>query len=90
MVVFRQRQRQQGGRAGRAALVHRLRVRLLAQGLPQATHQREEAIYIYKYVNEEWGCSKPDCGDEVCHPSRLVPRRGETRTIEVRFGTLNV
>ncbi|GBP40274.1 hypothetical protein EVAR_83964_1 [Eumeta japonica] len=33
---------------------------------------------------------KLDYGNEVCHPLRLAPRMGETRTGEVRFGTLNV
>ncbi|GBP05429.1 Retrovirus-related Pol polyprotein from transposon opus [Eumeta japonica] len=32
---------------------------------------------------------KLDCGDEVRHPSRLVFRKDETWTREVRFGTLN-
>ncbi|GBP38981.1 hypothetical protein EVAR_95601_1 [Eumeta japonica] len=34
--------------------------------------------------------SKLECGDKVRHPSHLVPRNIETRTEEVRFGTLNV
>ncbi|GBP00228.1 hypothetical protein EVAR_851_1 [Eumeta japonica] len=35
------------------------------------------------------GSSRLDCGNEVRHPSLQVPR-SETRTREVRFGTLNV
>ncbi|GBP20371.1 hypothetical protein EVAR_14620_1 [Eumeta japonica] len=34
--------------------------------------------------------SRLDYDDEVCHPLRLVPRRGKTRTRKVRFGVLNV
>ncbi|GBP83289.1 hypothetical protein EVAR_66025_1 [Eumeta japonica] len=33
----------------------------------------------------EIGSFRLDCGDEVRQPSRLVPRRGETRTGDVRF-----
>ncbi|GBP47521.1 hypothetical protein EVAR_30610_1 [Eumeta japonica] len=36
------------------------------------------------------GSSRLDYGDEVRHQSRIVPRRGETRTGKVRFGTLIV
>ncbi|GBP47971.1 hypothetical protein EVAR_40395_1 [Eumeta japonica] len=36
------------------------------------------------------GNSRLDCSDKVRLPSRLVPRRSETRSGEVRFGTLNV
>ncbi|GBP49514.1 hypothetical protein EVAR_45490_1 [Eumeta japonica] len=31
------------------------------------------------------GSSRLDCNEEVRHPSRLVPRRSETRTGNVRF-----
>ncbi|GBP44391.1 hypothetical protein EVAR_81305_1 [Eumeta japonica] len=43
-----------------------------------------------KFPYRRIGSSRLDCRDEVRHPSRLVPRRGETRSTEVHFGTLNV
>ncbi|GBP24262.1 hypothetical protein EVAR_80115_1 [Eumeta japonica] len=43
-----------------------------------------------KFPYRRIGSSKLDCGDEVRHPLRLVFRRGETSTGQVRFGTLNV
>ncbi|GBP33468.1 hypothetical protein EVAR_23871_1 [Eumeta japonica] len=43
-------------------------------------------IFPYRGI----GSSRLDCGDDVRHPSRLVPRRSETKTGQVRFGTLNV
>ncbi|GBP77357.1 hypothetical protein EVAR_40010_1 [Eumeta japonica] len=38
----------------------------------------------------EIGSSRLDYDDEVCNQSRLVPRRGETRTKEIRLVTMNV
>ncbi|GBP15384.1 hypothetical protein EVAR_80558_1 [Eumeta japonica] len=43
-----------------------------------------------KFSYREIGSSRLDCGNEVCHRSRLVPRKTETRTGEVCFNTLNV
>ncbi|GBP12170.1 hypothetical protein EVAR_6354_1 [Eumeta japonica] len=43
-----------------------------------------------KFPYQGIGSSRLDCGDEVRHPSRLVPWRSETRTGEARFSTLNV
>ncbi|GBP31571.1 hypothetical protein EVAR_78150_1 [Eumeta japonica] len=39
---------------------------------------------------ERIGSSRLDCGNKVRHPLCLVLRRGETRTGEIHFGTLNV
>ncbi|GBP82341.1 hypothetical protein EVAR_90976_1 [Eumeta japonica] len=43
-----------------------------------------------KFLYRGIGNFRLDCGDEVHHPSRLIPRRSETKTGEVRFGILNM
>ncbi|GBP15970.1 hypothetical protein EVAR_12550_1 [Eumeta japonica] len=43
-----------------------------------------------KFLYRGIGSSRFDGGDEVHHPLRLVPRRGEMRTGQVRFSTLNM
>ncbi|GBP70555.1 hypothetical protein EVAR_47938_1 [Eumeta japonica] len=53
---------------------------------PRASSTGSLGKFLYRGI----GSSKLDCGDEVHHPSHLVPRRGETRTEEFRFGTLDV
>ncbi|GBP65817.1 hypothetical protein EVAR_52946_1 [Eumeta japonica] len=44
----------------------------------------------YKFSYRGIGSSRLDCGDEVRHPSRLVPRKGEMMTGEVCLCSLNV
>ncbi|GBP70540.1 hypothetical protein EVAR_47923_1 [Eumeta japonica] len=39
-----------------------------------------------KFPYQVIGSPRLDCGDEVRHPSRVVPHRGETRTRELRRG----
>ncbi|GBP55219.1 hypothetical protein EVAR_36802_1 [Eumeta japonica] len=47
-------------------------------------------IWVNKFSYRGIGSSRLDYDDEVCLLSRLVRRRGEMRTEEVRFGTLNI
>ncbi|GBP24678.1 hypothetical protein EVAR_15884_1 [Eumeta japonica] len=64
-----------------------LRVPTLPDNLSRASLGQSHRICKFSY--RAIGSSRLDCSDEMRHPTHLVPRKDETGTKEIRYGTMN-